>query len=165
VTPTEPTSTEPTSFTSPLYAYRLTLPAGWTVTAATVRWDGVSAPGHEEPVVDRFEPPGSSAAFWAFAGPVSMDLDAFVKDRIAANLRDHGDHCPPDAEVTEPITIAGQPGEFIAWNCGILINQAVTVHGGLGFTLLGRDRGVHAATDPADRATLDQLLESVTLPG
>jgi hypothetical protein len=154
----------PTAFVSPLYGYSLTVPAGWQVAPATARWDGSAEPGHEEPVSDRFLPLGS-ASFWAYAGPVSLTLDAFVKDRIAANARDHGDTCPATPDVQEPITVAGEPAVFLAWNCGILINHVVMVHGGVGYSWLARDPGVHAATAAADRAILDQLLASVTLPG
>jgi hypothetical protein len=153
----------PSSFMSPLYGYTLTLPAGWSVGAAMMQWDGKSQPGHEEPVVDKFGGPTTASA-WAFAGPVTLDTAGFAKDRIAANARDHGDTCPATPDVNEPIQIGGEPGVFLAWNCGILINQAVIVHEGTGFTVAVRDPGVHAATDAADRALLEDLLNSVTLP-
>lgn len=158
-----PTPALPTAFVSPLYGYGITIPAGWQVVPATVAWDGTSAPGHEEPVNDRFEPSGS-ASFWAYGGPWSGSLAAFVQNRIAANARDHGDTCPAKPEVQESITVAGEPAVFIAWNCGILINTVVLVHGGVALNFAARDPGVHAATDPADRAVLDQLLATLTLP-
>jgi hypothetical protein len=153
----------PSSFTSPLYGYRLTLPAGWTAAPAILRWDGKTQPGSEEPVVDKFGGPRSASAF-AFAAPVALDLAGFVQDRIAATARDHGDTCPTGPEVDEPIMIDGQPGVFLAWNCGILINLALTVHGGTGFAMTMRDLGVRAATDPTDRALLDTLLASLAFP-
>ena len=153
----------PSTFTSPLYGYRLTLPAGWAAGAAVLRWDGLSQPGYEEPVVDKFGGPPSASAF-AFAGSVTSGLDAFVQDRIKANARDHGDTCPTTPEVNEPIQIGGQPGVFLAWNCGILINQAVTVHDGVGFAMTMRDMDVQAATNSEDRAILEALLDSVVFP-
>ncbi len=53
---------------------------------------------------------------------------------------------------------------LIAWNCGILINGAVTVHNGRAYVFGLRDPAVHAATDPADRATFLTMLESVRSP-
>jgi hypothetical protein len=153
----------PTVFTSPLYGYSVTLPAGWAAGAAILRWDGTAQSGHEEPEVDKFAGP-PSASPWAFAGPVSLDLDGFVKDRIAANFRDHGDTCPAEPEVNEPIQIGGKAGRFLAWNCGILINQAVTVRGGVGFSFLMRDFNVKAATDPADSVLFQGILDSVVYP-
>lgn len=157
------TTSAPVSFTSPIYGYRIVLPAGWQTIPATVRWDGVEASGHEEPTVDQFQGP-MYAQFWAYGAPVSMDLAGFVRAQIAANARDHGDTCPAKPEVQEPISIAGGPGVFLAWNCGILINEAITVHGGKAFMLFARDLLIHAATDAADRSTLDALLANVTLP-
>lgn len=161
-----PTPAGPTSFSSPLYRYSITLPAGWTSVASMVAWDGVSMPGHEDASVDLFSPSVGSVAIWAFAGPVALDLAGFTKDRIVANHRDHGDTCPPPLpEVTQPIKIDGQPGTFLAWNCGILINLAITVHGGIGYVFAMRDMSVHAATDPTDRAILMSIVESAHLPG
>jgi hypothetical protein len=162
-TPTTSVAASPSTFTSPLYGYTLTLPAGWSAGAAIFRWDGRSAAGHEEPEVDKFGGPPSASA-WAFAAPVKLDLDGFVQDRIEANAREHGDTCPATPEVNEPIQIGGEPGVFLAWNCGILINQALIVHEGIGFCMLLRDLKVQAATDDADRALLEDLLNSVTFP-
>src|SRR6185437_10095295 len=58
-----------TVFTSPLYGYSVTLPAGWRAGAAILKWDGKAQPGNEEPVNDRFGGPQSASA-WAYAGPV-----------------------------------------------------------------------------------------------
>ena len=157
VTPVE----TPSSFTSPLYGYTITLPAGWRAGAAIFRWDGRSAVAHEDPEADRFGGPPSASA-WVVAAPVTIKLAAFVQDAIQANARDHGDTCPAPPEVNEPIEIGGQPGVFLAWNCGILINQAITIHDGVAFIMTMRDREVQAATDPEDRAILESLLDSVT---
>ena len=161
--PTAAAAETPSSFTSPLYGYSLTLPPGWRAGPAVFRWDGKTAAGHEEPEVDKFGGPPSATA-WAFAGPVTLDLAGFVQDRIDANVRDHGDTCPAPPEVNEPIQIGGEPGVFLAWNCGILINQAVIVHQGVGFCMVMRDRAVQAATDAGDRAIHKTLLDSVVFP-
>ena len=58
VTESAAVSASPTAsavtFTSPLYGYTVTLPAGWSATPATKVWDGKGAPGSEDPAVDKF---------------------------------------------------------------------------------------------------------------
>ena len=149
------------TFTSPLYGYTVTLPAGWTAQAATVKWDGQGAPGNDDPAVDRFLGTGSASAF-GFAAPISSDLSGYATDVIARNAKFHGDTCPPKPDSTEQTTVGSEPGAFIAWNCGILINLAVTLHQGTGYEFVFRDPGVHQATDPTDRATFDSILGSVS---
>jgi hypothetical protein len=151
----------PSTFTSALYAYSLTLPAGWYSGAAILPWDGASAPGDDAPTVDKLAGPGTASAF-VFAAPTSDDLDKLARDTISWTVRDHGDTCPATApEVTEPITFGGVKARFLAWNCGILINQVVAVHDGKAYTMVLRDPGVHAAMDADDHAVLQQLLSSV----
>ena len=80
-------------------------------------------------------------------------------------MRDHGETCPASGpETTEPIKIGREAGALLSWDCGILINMAVLVRDGTGFVLVMRDPDVHAATDAADRAILEELLDSVTFP-
>lgn len=156
-----PTVALPTPFTSVLYPYSLTVPAGWAVGPALLRWDGASSPGHDEPIVDKFAS-GTSVSAFAYAAPVQSDLDTFVKDTIAFNVRDHGDTCvAPAPETTEPIQIGGEPAVLLSWNCGILINLALTVHNGTGFVWVMRNPSINAATDPTDRALFDALLGTV----
>ena len=178
----------PSTFASVVYPYSIALPAGWHAGAALLKWDGVSQPGHEEPTVDKFGGP-ISASVWAFAGSTKLDLKGFVKDRIAANFRDHADTCNAAADVTEPVKVGDDAAILLAWDCGILIiygfvvsqsaldfwlivlislalgiliNQVVLVHDGIAFAIAMRDLQVHAATDPADRAALDTLLAGIT---
>jgi hypothetical protein len=163
--PAAATAATPAPFTSLLYGYSLTVPAGWNVGAAMLRWDGASSPGHDDGSVDKFVSPATVSA-WGYSGPVSGDLDQFVKDNIAWTVRDHGDTCPatkPDK--TEAIQIGGEAGVLLSWNCGILINEALLVRDGTGFVFVMRDPAIQAATDPADRATFEALLHTVTLPG
>lgn len=163
-TPAATAASTPVSFTSLLYGYSIALPAGWSVGAAMLRWDGASAPGNDEGTVDKFVSPSTVSTF-AYAGPIKADLDQFVKDNIAWTVRDHGDTCPATApETTEPIQIGGEDGMLLSWNCGILINQALAIRDGTGFVFVMRDPGVQAATDATDRALLEDLLNSVTLP-
>jgi hypothetical protein len=151
----------PSTFASALYGYSLTVPAGWYAAAAILPWDGASAPSDGDPTADKFGGPGKASAF-AFAAPTMSSLDKLTRDTIKWTVRDHGDTCPATApEVTESVDFGSAKGTFLAWNCGILINQVVAVHDGKAYTLVMRDPGVAAATDPADRAVLDQLLASV----
>jgi hypothetical protein len=149
-----------TTFTSDTYGYSLTVPTGWTTVQATTAWDGHGAPGSDDPKSDQFVSPATASA-WAYAAPTSLDSAAYAPDRIAGTYADHSDTCPATPEVQEPIEIGGEVGTFLAWDCGILINQAVIVHDGIGITFGLRDPGIHAATDPGDRATLEQILDSV----
>ena len=160
--PAAATAATPVAFTSLLYGYSVTLPAGWNVGAAMLRWDGASSPGHDDGSVDKFVSPATVSA-WGFTGPVSGDLDQFVKDNIAWTVRDHGDTCPATKpEKTEPIQIGGDTGVLLSWNCGILINEALLVRGDTAVVFVMRDPAVPAATDPTDRALFEALLNSVT---
>jgi hypothetical protein len=154
-------SSSSTTFTSPLYGYTVTLPAGWTAQAATVKWNGQGAPGNDDPAVDRFLGPGSASAF-GFAAPITSDLTGYATDVIARNVKFHGDTCPPKPDATEETTVGSEPGAFIAFDCGILINIAVTLHEGTGYEFVFRDAGVHQAADTTDRSTFDSILGSVS---
>lgn len=50
------------------------------------------------------------------------------------------------------------------FDCGILINSGIAVHKGTAYLFGFSDPAVHAATDPADRATCLELLGSVRFP-
>ena len=153
----------PTVFTSPLYAYTVTIPAGWITAPAVLQWDGTKAPGPDAET-DKFAGPEQLSA-WAIAGPFSGDLSAFVTNRVAANDRDHSDTCPvADPEINERLEIGGQPWVFLGWNCGAVINQALAIRAGTAYVFTFRDLGVKAATEPADRALFLSILDSVELP-
>lgn len=163
-TPSPSATSTPLTYTSQLYGYSIALPAGWSVGSARTRWDGASAPGDDFTSVDRFASPATVSVF-GYAGPVTTDLDQFVDDTIAWTVRDHGDTCPAAApEATEPIQFGGEDGMLLSWDCGILINQALLIRDGTGFVFVMSDPGVQAATDATDRALLEGLLDSVTLP-
>ena len=156
-------STAPTSFTSETYGYSLTVPAGWATIQATAKWDGKGAPVHDVPEADQFVGPAAASA-WFFGAPTTKDLAGRVKESIAANAAEHGATCPPVPEIQDPIEIGGDPGMLVGYNCGILINTAITVHKGTAYLFGFRDPAVHAATDPKDRADFLALLESVRFP-
>ena len=148
-------------FTSALYGYSFALPADWTPTGATQRWDGSGAPTSDDPVVDRFNSTGTAAAF-ASAATTTMPLEGFVAAGIATNAKVHGDTCPANPDSVGQITVGGETGTLVAWNCGILINVAFSVHDGTGYRFVFRDPGVNAATDATDHATFATMLASVT---
>lgn len=152
-----------TSFTSETYRYTLTLPAGWTSVQASKTWDGKTGLKSDSPEVDQFLAPADVTSTGVSA-PSDQTLAASTDAVIAATARYHGDTCPPTPEAQDPITIGGDPGMLVAWNCGILINIAVTVHNGVGYQFLWRDPAVHAATAPTDRAAFLAVLESVKFP-
>lgn len=148
---------------STTYGYSLTLPAGWTGVQASQTWDGTSAISSDSPQVDQFHSL-SDAGATGVAAPVSQALPALTSAVITATARDHGDTCPSPPESQDPITVDGEPGMLVAWDCGILINIAVTMHNGVGYQFLLRDPEVQASTDAADRAVFLAILASVQFP-
>jgi hypothetical protein len=156
-------SPSPIVFTSTTYGYSLTLPGDWTIIQAKAKWDGKGAPFHDVPEADQFVSKGASSA-WFFGAPTKKDLAARVKESIAANAAEHGTTCPPVPEIQDPLDIGGEPGVLLGYNCGILINSAITVHDGVAYLFGFRDPAVHAATSPADREAFLALLQSVKFP-
>jgi hypothetical protein len=133
------------------------------VIEATAKWDGASMPGHDSPENDVFSSP-SGQIVWAQSALTKRGLAGYVDDRVEANFADHGDTCPATPAAQKPIAFGGQAGTLVAWDCGLLINLAVTVRGSLGYQFVFRDAAVHAATDPADEAVFLGLLASVRFP-
>ena len=121
------------------------------------------APFHDVPEADQFVGPPPASA-WFFGAPTKKDLAARVKESHRRQRRRARQHLPAGAEVQDPIEIGGEPGMLLGFNCGILINNAITVHDGMAYLFGFRDPAVHAATDPNDRAVFLELLKSVTFP-
>jgi hypothetical protein len=153
----------PVAFTSTTYGYSLLLPAGWTAIQATATWDGSGAPFHDVPEADQFISPTARSA-WFFGAPTTKSLADRVKESIQANAANHSSTCPAVPDIQDPITIGGEPGVLVGFNCGILINTAITVHDGFAYLFGLRDPAVHAATDPLDRAMFLTMLDSVRFP-
>ena len=64
------------------------------------------------------------------------------------------------------VSLGSTQGRSPLWpRSGILINQAVVVHDGVGYLSGFRDPAVHAAIDAADRLTFEHLLAQVSFPG
>jgi hypothetical protein len=155
-----PTPSASSIFTSRLYPYSISVPAGWTATWAAARWDGSGAPDRQDLTVDVMVSPGTAVALGQSA-PTTKGLSKYVADAIVANYQVHRATCPEQPESVEPVTIGGEPGKLLAWNCGIMVNQAFTVHAGQAYRFTFVDEAVHAATNPADKATFIALLASV----
>jgi len=148
-------------FASGVYRYALAVPAGWQAVAAKRAWDGSgAAPTHEDPDADEWSRPDGASVF-AFAAPTRHHLTGYAREWIARTAAEHGDTCPNPPAAREPVTIGGDSGVLLAWDCGILIDIAVAVHDGAGYAFVFRDPNVHAATDPADHETFVRLLRSV----
>jgi hypothetical protein len=154
-------STRAKSFTSATYGYSLTVPAGWSVTPASARWDGTSSLSSDSAEVDQFIGPASATAS-GVATPYAKKLLDYVLDLIHWTYKYHGDTCPPTPESQTPVKMGGVPGTLLEWNCGILINNAVAVRNGIAYQFLFRDQAVAGASDPTDKATFVALLASVT---
>ncbi|HEX3218512.1 MAG TPA: hypothetical protein VHU77_00550 [Candidatus Limnocylindria bacterium] len=157
-----PTPSASSTFTSRLYPYSISVPAGWTATWAAARWDGSGAPDIQDLVNDNFISSGTMAMI-VVAAPTRKDLATYTADGIAATYAVHKDTCPAaqNPESVESITVGGEPARLESINCGILINVAYTVHAGQGYRFTFRDPAVHAATNTADKATFMALLASV----
>jgi hypothetical protein len=151
------------TFRSSTYGYSVKLPAQWSATDAQDRWNGTAALAIDSPNVDKFMGP-STGASWGAAAQWPQSLSANVNYAIAWTAVNHGDTCPPQPQAKRQVTIGGQPGVLLEYNCGILINMATTVHSGVAYWFVFRDPGVDAASNPADHATFTKLLESVQFP-
>jgi hypothetical protein len=147
-----------------VYGYSVSVPGRWSSVAATARWDGVAGVKSDSPEVDRWIGP-SPAGAWASAAPYGDDLKSYAAKTAADTAKYHGDTCTAPPEAQEPITVGGEHGTLLAWNCGILINIGVTVHAGVGYTFGFRDPAIHASMDPIDHQIFVELLKSVTFPG
>jgi len=156
---------KPTAFTSTTYGYTLTVPAGLTSRQAFAKWDGESELNGDSAEVDLIGDPGDTSGVWAAAAPSKRDLVAETAYAITWNAHYHGDYCPQRPDITTRITVGGQPGVLLAYNCGILVNTAVTVAHGVDYWFVFVDRSVAAATTPTDHATFMKILSSVQFSG
>ncbi len=158
--PTPSPSAQPKTFTSQTYGYSLTLPKGWIAIQASAPWDGNGSPAFDDVVADQFT--GLTPAdVWAFAAPTTKPLGAYVRLTITGTLKDHGEDCPAGPVAQHPIQIGRHPGMLLEWDCGLLINQAVAVHNGVGYFFGLRDPSVKAARNAGDRKLFLGLLDSV----
>lgn len=162
--PTAGVEATPSVFTSPVYGYSVVLPVGWSAVAATLRWDGTSRTSSDTPNVDQFYPTGLASS-WASAAAYQGTLKEYTAKEIADTANYHGTTCPAGPEAQLPITVGGQPGILLQFNCGILINIAVTVDAGIGYVFGFRDPTVEGSSDSQDKAIFVGLLASTRFPG
>ncbi|MGA7989015.1 MAG: hypothetical protein WCB51_11530 [Candidatus Dormiibacterota bacterium] len=150
-------------FSSTRYRYSITLPGGWIAEPAITTWSGTGAPNIMDTSVDVFGPANEAVTFGVFgsAAPTTSPLAAWVAYRISENFRIHGDLCAPKPDSVEPITIGGRPGTLVAYDCGLLINDAYTVVNGYGYRFVFRDPTTTTPTNPADHAMFTTMLGSV----
>jgi hypothetical protein len=153
----------PTTFTSATYGYTLTVPAGWTSRQAFEKWDIQSELDGTSILVDLFGEPSVSRGAFAAAARWKRGLAAYTTYLITWNAHYH-ELCPQRPNARSRVAIGGQPGVLLAYNCGILVNIAATVHRRVGYLFTFVDRGVAAATDPTDHATFLKILRSVHFP-
>jgi hypothetical protein len=163
-TSSQSTAPLPTTFTSKGYGYSLTVPAGWTSRQAFEKWDGQSELDGTSVMVDLLGQPSVSRGVFIAAARWKRDLAAYATFLIAWNANYHGDYCPQRPNARSRVTVGGQPGVLLAYNCGILINNVATVHDGVGYLFVFVDRGLAAATDRTDHATFLRILRSVEFP-
>lgn len=149
-----------TAFTSARYGYTVTLPARWQPTAASRAWDGRSGVSSDSDQVDQFRGTYGTSS-WGVAAPWRKDLGAAAVALVAATTRFHGDTCPARPEGRHRLRIGGAQGVLLEYDCGILINLAVVVHGGVQYQFGFRDPGTKAAFDPTDHDTFTKILSSV----
>ena len=157
-------SPTPTAFTSQAYGYSLTVPARWSTRQAYVKWDGKSELDGTATEADIIGQPGETRGVWAAAAPTKLNLAAETAFAIKWNTDLHGDYCPRRPTMRTRVLVGHQPGVLLAYNCGILVNTAVTVHRGVEYWFSFVDHGVAAASDPADHAMFMRILSSIQLP-
>jgi hypothetical protein len=157
-------SAAPTTFTSAKYGYTLTVPANWIPVQAGSKWDGHTGLSIDSGQVDEFFSDVEGKGSFGVAARWTRDLAAYTRWLVSWTQLTHGETCPPKPDTRTPVTIGGQPGVLLAYNCGILINIAATVHHGVAYQFVFRDGGVPAASDPGDHAAFLQILRSVQLP-
>jgi hypothetical protein len=167
--------TEPVTFTSPIYGYSITLPAGWTIVAAQVAWDGTSAPGHQDSDVDQLIGPEVSGrcshiflcgpVAWALAGSTTKSLADYAAERDSVGVANNG--CA-EPETSAPTTIGGEAALVEATHCpadgGILVLSAFTVQSGIGFGFYLQEPSGDPAVEPEDRSDFAAMLATVQLP-
>jgi hypothetical protein len=149
---------------SKAYGYTITVPASFTLRQAFGKWDGHSELDGNSASVDLIGQPADTTGVWAAAARSKRDLASDAAYAITWNAHYHGDTCPHQPNLRQRITVGGQPGVLLAYNCGILVNMAVTVDRGVEYWFVFIDRSVARATDATDHATFLTMLNSVRFP-
>ena len=147
-------------FSSPHYAYTMTLPAGWSAQGAQP-WDGPGSRGLWKDGVDIFRGPPYVAA-WAFAAPMPPSLTGYATAtaRAAAQVP-----CPATPQIDQQVAIGGAPGSMISMTCpsqgGVFMLTAATTHKQTAVVFAFEDTSGVRATQQADRVAFRELLTGV----
>ena len=104
------TASTPQRFVSDRYGFRVTLPAGWSGTDATIDWPGESLGGLGSPLFANTTDPALSRYFVAAAAPVAAGMD--LPGWKAAMVRGTPPVCS-DPSPGEQTTLGGEPA--LAW--------------------------------------------------
>ena len=150
----------PKRFVSEDYGYAVSVPKGLAPRPAYAKWDGQSELDGGSVYVDTFGQPSETRGIWAAAKPWKRNLAAYTAYTIVWNDHYHGDTCP-NPPTKHRIMVGDQPAVLLAYNCGLLVNHAVVVHGGIGYWFVFVDQEVASATDRRDQATFMRMLGSV----
>jgi hypothetical protein len=127
-------SASPRTFVSDRYGFRVTLPAGWSGTDASLDWPGDSLQGIGSPAFVNTTDPAQSRYFVAAAAPVPKGMD--LAKWKAAMVRGTPPVCsaPLSGEQT---TLGGGPA--LAWThtCsdGYDVNLLAALHKGRGYIM------------------------------
>ena len=174
-----PTSTPfpaPTLFTSSLYKYSVLFPAGWQIVPAQSTWDGKSAIGHLDPIVDQWIGPQVAnrcktvfvcgPIAWAVAAPTTKSPADLAAETDAAEARDHP--CPVSPESQVGVKIDGEAALLASKHCpadgGLLVLRAIAVHKGIGYFFWMQDPSNERAVEPLDRSDFSALIAAIRLP-
>lgn len=154
-------SPKSTTFTSKHYGYSVTLPPGWNANQAADSWDVHAGYGLNQDsfTADQFGSASGPVSF-AVAAPWTQSLAEWARFWIEQTTHYH-EMCPPKPNTRDAVSIGGEPGSLLGYNCGILVNIAVTVRRGVAYCFTFVDDSVPAATDPTDRDTFLAILRSV----
>ena len=177
--PLVPTSTPfpaATLYTSPLYKYSLSFPAGWQVIPAQSTWDGKSAIGHNDSIVDQWIGPQVAnrcktvfvcgPIAWAVAAPTTKSPADLAAETDTAEARDHP--CPVSPESQVGVKIDGEAALLASKHCpadgGLLVLRAIAVHKGIGYFFWMQDPSNERAVEPLDRSDFSALIAAIRLP-
>ena len=152
------TASTPQQFVSDRYGFRVTLPAGWSGTDATIDWPGESLGGLGSPLFANTTDPALSRYFVAAAAPVPAGMD--LAGWKAAMVRGTPPVCS-DPSPGEQTTLGGEPA--LAWThtCsdGYDVNLLAALHQGRGYIMFLASKS--ANDDAEDRRIFESIRTSL----
>jgi hypothetical protein len=152
------------SFSSPLYGYTVSYPAGWTVTAAKTAWASGKNDKGDKGVSDVFQSPGKAQVQIAVQQvPAGMSAAQWEADFLPKPVPTQQAACFPAPSKWAPVTIAAHPGGLlgrIAW-CGF--TEGVVVIGPRAYVINGVTDPVTLTADTFDMGVLNTMFQSLSL--